>query len=124
MIYANPSDAALLVREKGFVGVARPCGLSDEAVVVVPSDSPAQRVEDLAPNIRVAATDHPDVKMMGMIMLEPANIGRDNRRSRRLRHVRAGGEGADDRPGRRRASSSRPASTSCRRSSARACGRW
>ena len=77
MIYANPSDAALLVREKGFVGVARPCGLSDEAVVVVPSDSPAQRVEDLAPNIRVAATDHPDVKMMGMIMLEPANIGRD-----------------------------------------------
>ena len=78
MIYANPSDAALLVREKGFVGVARPVALSDEAVVVVPADSPVQHVEELAPGTRVAATDHPDVRMMGMIMLEPADLGRDN----------------------------------------------
>jgi len=77
MIYANPSDASLLVREKGFVGVARPRNLSDEAVVVVPAGSAARHVEDLPRNVRVAATDHPDVRMMGMIMLEPADIGRD-----------------------------------------------
>ncbi len=77
MIYANPSDASLLVREKGFVGVARPVDLSDEAVVVVPAGSPAHAVEDLPANVRVAATDHPDVQMMGMIMLEPADISRE-----------------------------------------------
>ena len=78
MIYANPSDAALLVREKGFIGVARPVGISDEAIVVAPADSPSQSVEDLPANARVAVTDHPDVRMMGMIMLEPANITRES----------------------------------------------
>jgi phosphonate transport system substrate-binding protein len=78
LIYANPSDASLLVREQGFVGVARPASLADEAVVVVPADSKATCVEDLRPGTRIAATDHPDVRMMGMIMLEPADLGRDN----------------------------------------------
>ncbi|MFO1303573.1 MAG: phosphate/phosphite/phosphonate ABC transporter substrate-binding protein [Burkholderiales bacterium] len=76
LIYANPSDAALLVREKGFAGVARPVDLADEAVLVVAADSPVQRVEDLRPGTRVASTDHPDVRMMGMIMLEPADLDR------------------------------------------------
>lgn len=78
LIYANPSDAALLVRELGFVGVARPIERADEAVVVVPADSPAQSVEDLKPGARIATTDHPDVRMMGMIMLEPADLGPAN----------------------------------------------
>ena len=82
LIYANPSDAALLVREQGFVGVARPVALSDEAVVVVPADSPVQHIEDLVPGTRIAATDHPDVRMMGMIMLEPADLGRENTATR------------------------------------------
>lgn len=74
MIYANPTDAAVLVREKGFVGVARPLCISDEAVVVVSADSSIQSIEDLSPDARVAATSQPDVRMMGMIMLEPADI--------------------------------------------------
>lgn len=74
MIYANPADASLLVREKGFVGVARPLAISDETVVVVAADSPIQSIEDLASNARVATTSQPDVRMMGMIMLEPADI--------------------------------------------------
>jgi phosphonate transport system substrate-binding protein len=78
LIYANPSDASLLVRQKGFVGVARPREESDEAVVVVAAGHPAQHVEDLQPGVRVAATDHPDVRMMGMIMLEPADLGPGN----------------------------------------------
>lgn len=74
LIYANPADAALLVREKGFTGVARPLNLTDEAVVVVSADSPIQSIEDLSPDARVATTSQPDVRMMGMIMLEPADI--------------------------------------------------
>ncbi|MFO1414956.1 MAG: phosphate/phosphite/phosphonate ABC transporter substrate-binding protein [Burkholderiales bacterium] len=84
LIYANPSDAALLVREQGFVGVARPVELADEAVVVVRADSPVQHVEDLAPGTRIAATDHPDVRMMGMIMLEPADLSKDNTTTREV----------------------------------------
>lgn len=78
LIYANPFDAASLVREKGFVPVTRPLGVSDEAVVAVNAEHPAQHVEDLNPGITVATTDDPDVHMMGMIMLEPADLDADN----------------------------------------------
>jgi len=74
MIYANPADAALLVREKGFVGVARPANHADEDVIVVADSSPVQAVEDLSPEVRIALTAQPDVNTMGMIMLEPADV--------------------------------------------------
>lgn len=77
LIYANPFDAAMLVRDHGFVSVARPDGARDEATIAVPADSPVQKVEDLAPGSRVAFTDDPDVRMIGMIMLEPADLGVD-----------------------------------------------
>jgi phosphonate transport system substrate-binding protein len=74
LIYANPYDASMLVREKGFLPVARPRGRSDEAIVAVPASSPVQRVEDLKPGARVVSTDDPDVDMMGMIILESADL--------------------------------------------------
>ncbi|HES77316.1 MAG TPA: phosphate/phosphite/phosphonate ABC transporter substrate-binding protein [bacterium] len=78
LIYANPYDASMLVREKGFRAVARPVGIADECVIVVPVDSPVQRVEELQPNSRVASTDDPDIHLVGMIMLEPADLSADN----------------------------------------------
>ncbi len=78
LIYANPYDATTLVREKGFVPVASPAYKSDEAIVAVRQDNSAQVVEDLAEGLRISATDDPDVNMMCMIMLEPANLGRNN----------------------------------------------
>lgn len=74
LIYANPYDASMLVREKGFLPVARPRGRSDEAIVAVRADSPVQRVDDLKPGVRVVLTDDPDVDMMGMIILEAADL--------------------------------------------------
>ena len=74
LIYANPYDASMLVREKGFLPVARPRGRSDEAIVAVRADSPVQRVDDLKPGARVVSTDDPDVDMMGMIILESADL--------------------------------------------------
>ena len=76
LIYANPFDAAVLVRERGFQAVARPEGVQDEAVLVVPTGSPVTEVEDLQTGCRVACTDDPDVRMIGMIMLEPADLDR------------------------------------------------
>ncbi|MEX8497588.1 MAG: phosphate/phosphite/phosphonate ABC transporter substrate-binding protein [Leptothrix ochracea] len=78
LIYANPFDAVMLVREKGFVAVAAPVGKADEAVVAVLDESPIRHIEDLKPGTRVAATDDPDVNMIGRIMLEPADLNAKN----------------------------------------------
>ncbi len=78
LIYANPYDASMLVREMGFKAVARPAGRKDEAVVVVPAESAAEAVEDLEAGVRLATTDDPDVHTIGMIMLEPADLDAAN----------------------------------------------
>jgi phosphonate transport system substrate-binding protein len=78
LIYSNPYDASLLVREKGFAPLARPDGKSDEAIIAVNASHNAQSVEDLKRGISVATTDDPDIHMMGMIMLEPADLHKDN----------------------------------------------
>lgn len=78
LIYANPFDASMLVREKGFRAVAYPVGVTDECVVVVPAGSAVQKIEDVQPNARVASTDDPDIQLVGMIMLEPADLSTSN----------------------------------------------
>lgn len=78
LIYANPFDAAMLVREKGFTAIASPQHKSDEAIIAVLADSPVQQVEDLQPGTRIASTDDPDVNLISMIMLEPADLSARN----------------------------------------------
>lgn len=78
LIYANPFDAAMLVREKGFLPVARAEGSSDEAVIAVSAGSSINDVADLQPGTRVAFTEDPDVRLMGMIMLEPGDLNASN----------------------------------------------
>jgi phosphonate transport system substrate-binding protein len=78
IIHANPYDASMLVREKGFVPVVRPTGKSDECIVAVAAGATTKAVEDLQPGCRVASTDDPDVNLVGMIMLEPADLDRNN----------------------------------------------
>ncbi len=78
LIYANPFDAAMLVREKGFIAIATPLHKSDEAIIAVAADSAVQHIEDLKPGTRIAATDDPDVNLISMIMLEPADLSADN----------------------------------------------
>ncbi len=78
MIYANPYDAAMLIREKGFEALARPHGKVDEAVVVTRADAPYNSVDDLKPGLRLAATNDPAVYLLGMMMLEPAELDKEN----------------------------------------------
>ncbi|WP_150049931.1 MULTISPECIES: phosphate/phosphite/phosphonate ABC transporter substrate-binding protein [Methylomonas] len=78
LIYANPYDAAMLVREKNFLPVARVNGATDEALIAVSEQNPAASVEDLKPGLRIAFTDDPDVSLIGMIMLEPADLDKSN----------------------------------------------
>ena len=78
LIYANPYDASVLVRQKGFVPLACAEGKADEAIIAVRADYPAQRVEDLQPGVRIATTEDADVNMICMIMLEPADLNASN----------------------------------------------
>lgn len=78
LIYANPFDAAMLVREKGFLPLVKAEGAADEALIVVSAESNVNAVEDLSAGTRVAFTDDPDVRLMGMIMLEPGDLDNDN----------------------------------------------
>lgn len=74
LIYANPYDASLLVREKGFVPIARSSSRSDEAIIVVNKESTIENIEALKEGTRISSTDDPDVRMICMIMLEPAGL--------------------------------------------------
>ena len=73
-VYANPFDAASMIREAGFAAVARPIGKSDEMVIATAAGSAASGVEDLKPGCRIALTDNRDVKLIGLRLLEPADL--------------------------------------------------
>lgn len=74
LIYATPFDAAMLVREKGFAGLARACDRADEAVVAVRNNHPAASVTDLTGNVVVAGGGDPQVTKIGQLLLQPADV--------------------------------------------------
>lgn len=78
LIYANPYDASMLVRELGFQAVVKPASQPDETIIAVNAESDFHSVEDLTVGCRVATTDDPDVHTMGMIMLESADLDSSN----------------------------------------------
>ncbi len=78
LIYANPFDAAMLVRERGFLPLVRAAGVSDEAIIAVSADNTVEDVSHLSSGINVAVTEDPDVTMMGMIMLEAGDLDASN----------------------------------------------
>lgn len=80
LIYANPYDAAMLVNDYGFAPLVRPTGKNDECVIVTSADSDLTNIEDLKgqDGLVIAATDDPATNMIGMRMLEPANLNESN----------------------------------------------
>lgn len=74
LVYANPFDAAALVRGQGYRGFARPVGCADEMVIATAADSPLSCVEDLKPGATIALTGNVDVKLIGLRLLEPADL--------------------------------------------------
>jgi phosphonate transport system substrate-binding protein len=78
LIYANPYDAAMLVRYKDFKALVAPLAKADETIIACNSKSPINAVEDLHPDLKIVTTDDPDVHLMGMMMLEPADLDKNN----------------------------------------------
>lgn len=73
-VYANPFDASTMIREHGFEAVARPIGKPDEMVIATAASSSANGVEDLKPGCKIALTDNKDVKLIGLRLLEIADL--------------------------------------------------
>jgi phosphonate transport system substrate-binding protein len=78
IIFANPFDTALLVRELGFKALAKTQGKPDEAVLVVDQGSSLESVEQLQDGCTIAMTNDPAISMIGMRLLEPADLTEDN----------------------------------------------
>lgn len=74
LVYANPFDAADMVRQQGYLPFARPAGCFDEMVIATGAESALQKLEDIQPGSRIALTDNKDVKLIGLRLLEPADL--------------------------------------------------
>lgn len=74
LVYANPFDASHMIRKLGFKAFARPVRKPDEMVIATAANSAVQKVEDLRPGSRIALTDNRDVKLIGLRLLEPADL--------------------------------------------------
>jgi phosphonate transport system substrate-binding protein len=74
LVYANPFDAADMIRNKGYIPFARPAERFDEMVIATASESGLQKLEDIQPGSRIALTDNKDVKLIGLRLLEPADL--------------------------------------------------
>ena len=74
LVYANPFDAADMIRTQGYIPFARPIGRSDEMVIATGTESGLQKLEDIKPGHRIALTDNKDVKLIGLRLLEPADL--------------------------------------------------
>lgn len=78
LIYANPFDAAMLVREKGFLPLVKPKDLLDEVLIAVNESSAIEHLDDLKAHTKIAMTEDPNVNMIGMMLLESANLNNSN----------------------------------------------
>lgn len=78
LVYANPSRTMELVREKGYRPFARPRQHFDEMVIVSNVNSRVRKVEDLQAGCRIACTANEDVRLIGLRLLEPANLHTHN----------------------------------------------
>ena len=74
IIYANPFDAASMVRDSGYVALVRPINKVNEMVIAAHAESPVASSRELKPGSKVALTDNKDVKLIGLRLLEPADL--------------------------------------------------
>ena len=74
IVYANPFDAATLIREKGYKAIARPVGKSDEMVIISAEKGDIKKLDDLKPGVKIAMADNRDVKLIGLRLLEAVDL--------------------------------------------------
>lgn len=78
LIYANPFDASTLVHDKGYLPVVRPNNIPDEMVIASYVDAPYAHSDELKAGCKILVTDNWDIQLLGLRLLEPASIGKDD----------------------------------------------
>ncbi|OOR87091.1 phosphate/phosphite/phosphonate ABC transporter substrate-binding protein [Moraxella bovis] len=78
IIYANPFDAAKLIREDGYRTVARPVGKSDEMAIISSAGGNIKTLDDLKAGAKIAMADNRDVKLIGLRLLEAVDLTEDD----------------------------------------------
>lgn len=78
IIYANPFDAAALIREHGYRAIAKPIGKSDEMVIASSAKGDIQSLNDLKAGATVAMANNRDVKLIGLRLLEAVDLTEDD----------------------------------------------
>lgn len=74
LIFANPFDAAKLVRHVGYLPAVRPKGVSNEMVIATSAESAIKKIDDIQPKMKVALTKNYDIRLVGLRLLEPADV--------------------------------------------------
>ena len=74
MIFASAFETSFLVKDKGFLPLVKPDEMVSEMMVVCLHDSPLTHIESIGAGVRVAYADNPELKQLGLILLEPAGL--------------------------------------------------
>ncbi|MBD3613646.1 PhnD/SsuA/transferrin family substrate-binding protein [Kingella kingae] len=74
LVYANPFDAAQLVREQGYLPLVKPRAYSDEMLITSYADSPYQHSDELKAGCKILVTENQDLRLLGLRLLESANL--------------------------------------------------
>lgn len=74
LVYANPFDATDMIRTLGYIPFARPSNRFDEMVIATGAESGLSSLADLKPGCHIALTENKDVKLIGLRLLEPADL--------------------------------------------------
>lgn len=78
LVYANPFDAAKLIREQGYKAIARPAGKSDEMVIVSSAKGDIKTLDDLKAGAKIVMADNRDVKLIGLRLLEAVDLSEND----------------------------------------------
>lgn len=78
VIYANPFDAAELIRKQNYLPLVRPINKPDEMVIATYAQSPFNHSDDLSENCRILVTHNRDVRLIGLRLLESASLAENH----------------------------------------------
>ena len=78
LVYANPFDAGSLMRDKGYIPLAKPDLPSDQVLVVANAQSAFAALGDLPADSRVLITANRDMESIGLDVLQGTAITADS----------------------------------------------
>ena len=78
LVYANPFDAGSLMRDKGYIPLAKPDLPSDQVLVVANAQSAFAALGDLPADSRVLITANRDMESIGLGVLQGSAITADS----------------------------------------------